>query len=352
MRVVAVDARHVGTGVVVVGDAVLVAITDLLRGVRDHQDAAEVRGADARGKARPEADARLEVVEEAVTAVEEQLQVGGALLHVGEGEGPVELGAELDVALVAEQHPGARAPLELAALGDAAVRVGGLDLRPARGGPHQPLRDATAEDELRQAAHLPVADERVLGAGGEPHVAAHRDLEGIEVVAPETDAGAHPEVAELGAAGRGEGLAGAHRRVVAVLVEGDRDVDVDVEPAPQREPTVEVEEELVLDDRPDVVVPGGGLDDQGVVGVVGQQHQVRGELARGVGGLHPEHAVAGGRRIEAIEGQARLGQRRTRCRDQRGRRRRTLQRLPQSRSPHALIPRGREIGEKDGCPLK
>jgi hypothetical protein len=127
------------------------------------------------------------------------------------------------------------------------------------------------------------------------------------ILAEEPHPQVHPEVPELDPARRGERLTGAGvRGAAAVLVGDEGEVDADVQPVPQREAAVEVQVELVLHHRADLGVAGDGANDERIVGVVGEEHDVRGELARGEGRRHAEHPVARGRRIEAIQRQGSL----------------------------------------------
>ena len=114
-----------------------------------------------------------------------------------------------------------------------------------------------------------------------------------------------PQIAELRLAGRGERHA-ADVGAAALLEERDRHVEVDVEPVPQRDPPVEVGVELARDDAPHARAADLAAQDERVVRVVGEQHDVRREAARDEGRLDAEHAVAGRRRVEAIERDALL----------------------------------------------
>ena len=293
-----------------------------LGGVREADHAAEVGGADAGGEPGAGADRELEGADDPVADVEQDLGVRRALLDVREGQPAVDLGADLEVAVVEEEEAQARAPVEHRPLAHAdearPARRARLDRREAlpaadveaeAARPHDPI-GVPADDRLGPAAERPVAHvgvgrRRALGAGGEPDVAADRDLEGIVVLAPEPRAQPEPEVAELHLARRGEGLPPGRR--AAALEEGDGDVDVHVEPGPERDPAVEVQVELVLDDAPEALVRLRRAEDERVVRVVREEHHVRRQVARDEGRLDAEHAIPRGGRRESIQRDALSG---------------------------------------------
>ena len=299
------DALHVRARVVGIEDAVAVAVASLLLlgSERHHEHAAEVGRTDAARQARTGAGADLEIVDDAVADAAENLGVRVALLHVAQRHAAVRFDTELQVAIVEQEDARTGAPGQRGAGAHAAERVARPELGARGGGVDEAIRDAATDDELGQAANLAVAHERTraVRAGGHPDVATDRDLEGIVVLAEESDTQPETEIADLGLARRHERGAAGGRGAVAVLVQGDRQVDVDVDPIEQREAAVQVHEELIRHDLARAIAGPIPAQDERVVRVVAEKHEVRRCLPRRVGGLDTEEAVARRRRLEAVK---------------------------------------------------
>ena len=74
------------------------------------------------------------------------------------------LGPDLEVSFLAQQETDTASPLHHRPLRHAAVRLARSELGPRRERPHDAIRPP-AEDELREAAHLAIAHERVRPRG-------------------------------------------------------------------------------------------------------------------------------------------------------------------------------------------
>ena len=281
--------------------------------VREHRHPAEVRRPHARRQPHARAEPGLEIVDEAITGAQHELSVRRPLVDVIQHHPAGDLRPDLEAPLLAEQEPHARAALEQRPLGHVREGLRRPDLHAPRRGPDEPV-EAPAGDQHRHAAHLPLAHEgpRVPVAGRHPDVAAHRELKWIEVIAEEPEPQAEPEVAELRRARRRE-RGSVAARVVARLHQRDRRVDVDAHAVPEREGAVQVQEELVLDDRPEVITAPLPAEHERIVRVVTEEHQVERRLPRDVRRRHAEHPVARGGRVEPVEGEAALRRRRARA---------------------------------------
>ncbi|MEZ4295835.1 MAG: hypothetical protein R3B70_12735 [Polyangiaceae bacterium] len=258
-------------------------------------------------------------MQEAVAPAREQLDVrrplDGIAGLVVDVEGRVGLQPDLQVARVIHEEAEATVHAHHRALRHAcrpAVRAEHLrrpQIRPDVERPHHALRDAPADDHLRQTAEVAVAHERAVRAvaRGDPQVAAEGELEGIPVVAEQPHAQAEPQVADVRVLRRVE-VDPVPARARPRLQQRDRERHVDEQALLEREPALDVQEELVADDRSAILPAVHGAQHQRVVGVVRHHREVRRQVARDVRRLHAEHPIAGRRRVETIE-----SERRRRC---------------------------------------